>query len=274
MIYLNLKGRLGNQLFQYSYAYVLSKTFDKKIYLIPCSVFGFWLNIFELKSIGNCCFIPFSITNTLRKIIKPKAKIISNSCFDNNIIRNDLLFPLEIDGFFQDGIFFSSFKSELFDELKIKEKYIKRFNKKFPWVKDSKILTINLRMKEYKTVVFPEINSTAFLPLEWLNRVFEKLDFESFDKIVVISDDISEAQTFLKDRNLNFTFINNDYVDDFIFLMKSNTVIIPNSSFSWWGAFLNRDVQKKVYAPYNWVGFNVGVEYPKGIMIEDFIWVK
>jgi len=28
-----------------------------------------------------------------------------------------------------------------------------------------------------------------------------------------------------------------------------------------------------VIAPYNWVGYNAGVELPKGVMVKDYIWL-
>ncbi|WP_175574468.1 alpha-1,2-fucosyltransferase [Algoriphagus marinus] len=273
---MKLKGRLGNQLFQYSYAYIISNIYKKNIYLLPCSVFGFWLNIFEIKS-NNYIFrssISIYFLTIIQKVFKPKFEIINNSCLTNNEIPDNIIFPLRIEGFFQDGMFFINHKQELINHLKIKDRIIKKFEKKYSWVNNSKIITINLRIKEYKTVIFQEINSNAFLPLDWLKRVLQQIDLKVYDKVIIISDDILEAKKFLKELNHNMVFINDNFIVDFIFLMKSDTLIIPNSSFSWWGAFLNKKPNKKVYAPKNWVGYNVGIEYPKGIMIDEFTWIE
>jgi len=57
-------------------------------------------------------------------------------------------------------------------------------------------------------------------------------------------------------------FIGNDFtikspasgIDDLKTLISCKNNIIANSSFSWWGAYLNTNVDKKIIAPSNWFG--------------------
>jgi hypothetical protein len=37
-------------------------------------------------------------------------------------------------------------------------------------------------------------------------------------------------------------------------MSKCNDNIINNSTFSWWGVWLNQNINKKVIAPKNWFG--------------------
>ena len=38
-----------------------------------------------------------------------------------------------------------------------------------------------------------------------------------------------------------------------------------NSTFAWWGAFLNRKINKRIFAPKYFLGYKEGVEFPNGI---------
>ncbi len=71
---------------------------------------------------------------------------------------------------------------------------------------------------------------------------------------VVISDDINFAKEVIPTKGRNVIFIENEphYIDFFLqTLCKHN--IICNSTFSWWGAWLNQNPGKIVVRPAKWV---------------------
>ena len=73
------------------------------------------------------------------------------------------------------------------------------------------------------------------------------------DKYLIFSDDIEWCkENFLMG---NVTFIENekDYVEIFL-QSKCTHNIISNSTFSWWGAYLNQNLAKKIVAPKRWFG--------------------
>ncbi len=92
-----------------------------------------------------------------------------------------------------------------------------------------------------------------------------------FDKdvlFVVFSDDIEWCkQNFIGDR---FVFIENepDIMDMFLMSFCSHH-IIANSTFSWWGAWLNPNKEKKVMAPAQW--FESGISRYLDQMHEDIV---
>jgi hypothetical protein len=76
----------------------------------------------------------------------------------------------------------------------------------------------------------------------------------NFDgKVLVFSDDIDWCRKTFQDSRFEFVEGNLDYEDLHLMSMCKNN-IIANSSFSWWGAWLNDTPNKVVIAPKIWFG--------------------
>lgn len=103
--------------------------------------------------------------------------------------------------------------------------------------------------------------------MNWYNTAISMVDAE---KYLVFSDDINYVkQNFIGDK---FIFIDDkDYVELFLMsLCKHN--IISSSSFSWWGAWLNKNKNKKVIAPKQWFGV-INSEYLSHDIVPE-TWIK
>jgi hypothetical protein len=89
----------------------------------------------------------------------------------------------------------------------------------------------------------------------WYNSAMGIVNAE---KYIIFSDDILYAkQNFVGDK---FIFIEEkDYIELFLMSMCKHN-IISSSSFSWWGAWLNKNKNKKVVAPLHWFGRNSNIE--------------
>jgi hypothetical protein len=75
------------------------------------------------------------------------------------------------------------------------------------------------------------------------------------ENILIFSDDINWCKNNLLIKNKNIFFIegNQDYIDLWLMSMCKNN-IMANSTFSWWGAWLNKNPNKKVFVPRTWFG--------------------
>jgi hypothetical protein len=74
-----------------------------------------------------------------------------------------------------------------------------------------------------------------------------------YDQLFVFSDDIDWCKANFKFDKMTFIGGEKDYVE--LFLMAScHDHIIANSSFSWWGAWLSTNKDKKVVGPLKWFG--------------------
>lgn len=103
---------------------------------------------------------------------------------------------------------------------------------------------------------------------------FEKaIEFFPEDALfIVFSNQIEKCKNFLSTIPRNFRFIEEDRFCDLYLMSFCKHNIIANSSFSWWGAYLNRNPNKKVIAPKLW--FNpdyISIENTKDLLPEGWI---
>ncbi len=103
--------------------------------------------------------------------------------------------------------------------------------------------------------------------MNWYNTA---INMVNADKYIVFSDDVEYAKkNFIGDK---FIFVSDkDYVELFMMSMCKHN-IISSSSFSWWGAWLNKNSNKKVIAPMKWFG-KIDPGYPDHDIVPNS-WTK
>ena len=156
--------------------------------------------------------------------------------------------PTKLYGYFQSEKYFEQFSEQLRSlygidpETKnyILEKYGDSLNRK----------TCSLHVRRGNYLKFPE--NHPVLTTDYYKEAISHFDDDTL--FLIFSDDIKWCEdnlTFIK--NKVFITGNKDYQD--LYLMSlCNDNIIENSSFSWWGDWLNENKNKKVIAPINWFG--------------------
>jgi len=102
------------------------------------------------------------------------------------------------------------------------------------------------------------------LPMSYYEDCLSKINDLSQYYIMVLSDDTEFVRSYFGSRN-NFHYEKNLEIIDFQIIKNADCLIIANSSFSWWGAFLNEKKNAEVFAPKKWLGFKVTQEFPLGI---------
>ena len=108
-------------------------------------------------------------------------------------------------------------------------------------------VSIHIRRGDYVSLGIP------LLPLDfYTNAIVEMEKINGECNYYVFSDDPDLAKTFLPD-NRPFTYINcnigKDSFRDMQLMSMCRHNIIANSTFSFWAAFLNENVNKTVIAP-------------------------
>ena len=80
------------------------------------------------------------------------------------------------------------------------------------------------------------------------------------EKFVIFSDDPAYCRERFKGDDIQ-VMEKGDEVEDFNLLASCKDIIMANSSFSWWAAYLNPNEGKRVIAPKNW--YSDGLERTK-----------
>lgn len=260
--YIKLFAGLGNQLFQYSYGkyleqggshvrFILKKTYDKN---------------------GNCFDLPKIFSVDESSIIQPKTKLslIAQKIFAKYIMRNWHT------GFYQEyrypaSLPFGTFtfkKTDLYTKTDICTR-----------ISDCNSVSLHIRGGDYleKTTQdeFGGICTTEYYrnALSFMHNTIQNIH------IFVFTNDMTYAKTILgnigQDNNCTYvqqSMFSDDPGFDLFLMSQCKHNIIANSTYSWWGSFLNSNKNKIVIAPQKWnnnIGFDAHI-----LLADDWIKIK
>jgi|688.fasta_scaffold334865_2 hypothetical protein len=249
MIYCKLKGGLGNMLFQIAAAKSLAIDNNTDCY------FPNLLEHLKYLDIDKTHNPELNHSNEYIQILK-KLKV--NSLPQN---RTSLItYPFDfietptikentiIDGFFQSEKYFSHNRNEILKFLNFDFIEKESIEKKYEFIFSKRCTSIHIRRGDYLKYPnhHPVQTSKYYLDaIEILNK--------DTDLFIVFSDDINWCKENLKLDNIIYIEGEKDYIE--LYLMKNcHNNITSNSSFSWWGAWLNENPSKKVVGPLIWFG--------------------
>ncbi len=244
-VYFEVKrwSRLGNWMFQYAAAKSLSKDVACLVEheeLIPLMRKEVWFRDLEyVTSAPDGSFVYEEKTFAYQPILYPrgttnlviKGWFQTQKYFDEDVVRRLFAPGEELRG---------RLMSKYADELRHPE-----------------VTSIHVRRGDY--LKYPE--SFPFVGRGYLRdavaRVINRTGTRDMP-FVVLSDDIPWCRTFFTGRSfkgLRFRFSDaNSPVEDMVLASLCKNNIISNSSFGWWGAWLNAHPGKKVFAPSPWLG--------------------
>ena len=152
-------------------------------------------------------------------------------------------------GYFQSEKYFNFCRSLILDNLVFKEHIIK----------DSKRLFNNLNIEPEETTSIHVrrgdfLKRTQHHPIQPPEYYIEAIKNTKNKNYLFFSDDIEWCkQSFKNNKDVYFSENVNPFVDLYS-MSKCKHNVIVNSSFSWWGAWLNTYNDKRVIAPTNWFG--------------------
>lgn len=256
-VIVKISDGLGNQMFQYAFGLSLEKKCNAKVYF-DTSFFdedkkrNYELGNFRLK-LKNTNNWWLRLCKFLRckkvKEIKEKKDSIYFEDFYN--VKSYNLYI----GYFQTYKYFDNYRNDILKAFELKTPLNEENEKMLKKIKSSNSVSLHVRRTDY--LYKEELKIRGVCDLDYYGKAIKYIEKNiKAPHFFVFSDDIAWCLEHLKFQS-KYTFVDiNDaqsgYFD--MFLMKNcKHNIIANSSFSWWGAWLNEHNNKIVIAPKIWM---------------------
>lgn len=285
MVAVELIGGLGNQMFQYAAAKALALKRNEKLLLdnrlfATYNLHDYALNHFELRPTfleeGKIIFEPIPITEKVKAVVSRKK--IFTKYEEQGLDYDENLFSppqrnMYLKGYFQSEKYFMKFEDEIRRDFQITSPLQKNTVEMLKVIESVTSVSLHIRRGDY--INNPKTNNFhGTCSLEYYHRAIEMIKKEIENPVFFIfSDDILWAKENLRTDSIthfiDFTDAATNY-EDIKMMSSCKNNIIANSSFSWWGAWLNENKNKLVIAPEKW--FNV--DYHNTIDIIPESWLK
>ncbi|TKC02910.1 alpha-1,2-fucosyltransferase [Pedobacter frigoris] len=260
-------GGLGNQMFQYAFYKALQKRFPN----VKADLQGFHdyglHNGFELEDIFDIHVSEASLFKSklyqvqhkkwiyrkLRRIMNLKKAYQEESNlfgFDPQVLTNPK--PAYYWGYWQNIAYFQDISKALKTDFEFKNPLDDKNQQALNRIQNSNSVSIHIRRGDYLTD--PLLGGLCSLKYYQSAIAYIQSKVDS-PRYFIFSNDIAWCQENLKITNCEFISWNNNsssYIDmQLMSQCKHN--IIANSSFSWWGAWLNQNQNNIVICPKKWV---------------------
>lgn len=149
------------------------------------------------------------------------------------------------------------------------EKYFKGYRQKiletfaYPWELMPGVVSFHVRRGDYLTLTKKHPPVTV----DWMNRAMGRFSGYVF---LFFSDDIAWCKQTFGDRLNCYFHEGASEVEDLIKMSHCEHHICSASTFSWWGAWLNRNPEKRIIIPDWWFVGDTPTSY-KGLDTRDIV---
>jgi len=274
MIISKLKGGLGNQLFQYATGFSLAKKLDAPFKI---DVSGYEKSISARETARNLDINDFSISANVasddeileikypKGIISRIGRVIEKKLLKNYYVdwHPQVLLKtgnVYLDGYFQSDKYFQSEVGAIFEQFSLRQQWLDPIQEIVELINQcNRSVSLHIRRGDYAgdsrvSRLFLVCNAQYYQRA--ISYFLERIPDCNF---YIFSDDVQwvEHNLLLPSRA---TFISSENGDtnrlrpsqELVLMSKCKHHILSNSSFSWWGAYLNQSKEKIVLAPDIW----------------------
>ena len=270
-----MTGGLGNQMFEYA-LYLKFKELGVEVKMedfteyegrsnsrpVQLNVFGIEYDKVSLDEYYSMTDSnPALINKVLRKVRGRRSKEYEELkfAFDSNVLA---LRDNYITGYFQSDKYFSDIKSKILTAFTFKEEVVSEARNLLGMnglnALDENSVSIHIRRGDYLNVsdVYGNICTEDYYDRA-IEYIANKVENPSF---YIFTNDNDWSSSFMEKylaagfnmKLITGSYESNGYLDMYLMSSCSHN-IVANSSFSWWGAYLNRNENKIVIAPKRWI---------------------
>lgn len=276
MIYVNLRGGLGNQLFQYASSRSFAIDTNDKLCLDLSGITNeahiiYALDKFNIKAdtTDNCCIWQKKISKIFLSIsYRIGKKFGYEKSYRFDVFFSHILNPFGIynidngfmkfrksitknkyvNGYLQSDRYFKTNSKVIREELSLKEGLSEKNRNLANVMKIENSVCVHVRRGDFVTIGGIVCSEEYYTEaVKYLNEKLENAVFYIF------SNDIPWVKENIQfPVNVNFIEENNPSYEEVVLMSSCNNFIISNSTFSWWGQFLSENEEKIVIAPDRW----------------------
>ena len=287
MIVVKIQGGLGNQLFQYAFAKHVAEI-RKDILKLDISSYRYNFNRnFVLDKFSIDCqrasmddlmrFYPGRsrlrhIVDVLMEGTAPKLETVLGKKFRYKVPTTDEKLTISehkvdvhnsseyiyIDGYWQDPKLFDDISDQIRNEFTLSSRINRpvKYQSLHKEIDSKNSVSIHIRCGDYENNAFTRAKYGGICDASYYQKaqrtIEEKVENPWY---FVFSDDIGWVKAN-RDLGNNVTYIENDRSSrdylDLSLMSECKHNIIANSTFSWWGAWLNQHPEKIVVTPKKW----------------------
>ena len=276
MIIISLFGGLGNQMFQYATGKAVALRLNTELQLdvsllndrtyrkdftyrnFELGIFKIQDKIADIQKVREFAPDLWNATEWVKQAYKIKRLINGNHLYYE---RKKFYYEPQIEsiadntylyGYFQTEKYFSSYLTEIRAQFQLEHEPNEMNKRIIDVMKSKNSVSIHVRRGDYLLAPFNLLTAENYYR-KAIEYILEKVEQPKF---YIFTNDIEWTMAEFEQFDIDKTFISNNQGDnsymDMVLMSNCQHNICANSSFSWWGAWLNSNRDKIVTAPKVW----------------------
>lgn len=251
MVAVDKRGRLGNQMFQYAFGLALAERLGTRC-AYDTSELERYFALLGPRSVRAATRLTAWAVDRVFGL--ERREVVAEDREDPDELLESAADRTFYAGHFYSEHFFRPAAAAVRRAFRVRDVHLQRFEAKYAPLLERGYICAHVRLTDFFTY-----RDDVTLPPGYYRRALDALDGDL--PFVVVSDDPDHVRAaFEPEPRLQVE--TNDEIIDFLLLTHATHVVASNSSFAWWGAWLNEGTEVRVIAPRWWLGLHDRVELP------------